>query len=632
MALSAVLSLAASLAVSVPDPRYPRDSLALTARARHVDHASPAASWTAASTGCACWWDASDTSCACCENNGCQCGCENCGATAKQVCSDCSDTGSCRQAADDLVLTRLQRKSSADQEPSDGTQDASTQERAAEIIKDMFPKDTQATDNTSVVNDTQASNVSMAYDTQSMQASSNPLRMKWYYCMDDNVGDVLNRDLANCISNHTKSVHGSIMGFSNGIDFELTMAHDMEGKILGVGSVIEMALQKNDLVLGAGSLHACSSDMIPGDPDSTLPPGDVMATVTVAATRGVLSAHCTNVDVERVKMGDPALFLPYMCPAWQHLTDMDTSGRNKTCLIPHQEERSLLKAYEAAMARGEAEEFMLLDTQTSDALGFVESLTTHCKRVVSASLHGIILSDAVQIPSMRWMNPKAVCNGEPTYPSSNQTNPLRPTRMEMCDTDEPHSTAVSSVKFDDYYSGIGWEPKPAREEIVSLDSISDWEVCCGPRISREEIEAKAGSWLDGVMLHLKQHLMPRVQQRAASSSTAADSTPWTPGQPAVDSTVNSTVHSTVHSTVNSTAVGVNQSDVVSGAEAGWRRLLSSEAGREAEAAADRAVAEMMKAAGDKAAKAADDEEGGKASVKRDARNPKASSQGGSQRH
>ena len=745
MVLSAVLSLAASLAVSVPDPR---DSLTLSAvHARGAETAS----WTAASTGCACWWDPADTSCACCANNGCQCGCKTCGATAKQVCAQCDDFASCRQTADDLVFSRLDKKfsnitrlnkmSSNDQEPANGTFNASAQDRAAEIIKDMFdhPLTSEAAaeaaaaekasaaakageaeeeagvaeaeaeaeeaeaeaaeaeaqaeaaeaeaqaeeaeaeakaeeaeaetkaeeaeaeaeadeaeadeaDDVSVANDTQASRVpspqqasddtaaaddvpttvgsesagvpsqqqpsddtpaaddaAASDDSQSLQASPDTPIMKWFYCMEDNVGDVLNKDLAQCVSNHTKSERARTLGFSTGIDFEPTMIPDIEGKVLGVGSVLEMALQKNDLVLGAGTLHACDADKVEGETDSDTYkiPDDVMSTVTFAATRGQLSAHCTNiVDAgHQLKTGDPALFLPYMCPAWSHLLDIDTTGRQKTCLLPHQEERSLLDAYEDAKAQGEAEKYLLLDTQTHDALGFVEKLTTECKRVVSASLHGVILSDAMQIPSMRWMNPKSLCNGVPTYAegtdAANQSNPLRPERMVLCSSDEPHSNSVSSFKFDDYFSGIGWTTNPKQEEIASLDAISDEEVCCGPRISRDAIKAKAAPWLDNVMLQLKNHVLSGLLQKAARSSSAADATSFTRKPSAVDSTV------------TASGAAANQTGAVADADDDdWHQLLSSEAGREAQAAAGRAVAEMMKAASDEAAKAlaADDKE------------------------
>ena len=666
MVLSAVLSLAASLAVSVPDPR---DSLTLSAvHARGAETAS----WTAASTGCACWWDPADTSCACCANNGCQCGCKKCGATAKQVCAQCDDFASCRQTADDLVFSRLDKKfsnitrlnkmSSNDQEPANGTFNASAQDRAAEIIKDMFdhPLTSEAAAEAAAAEKAsaaakageaeeeagvaeaeaeaeeaeaeaaeaeaqaeeaeaeeeapeeaeaeEADDAAASDDSQSLQASPDTPIMKWFYCMEDNVGDVLNKDLAQCVSNHTKSERARTLGFSTGIDFEPTMTPDIEGKVLGVGSILEMALQKNDLVLGAGSLHACDADKVEGETDSDTYkiPDDVMSTVTFAATRGQLSAHCTNiVDAgHQLKTGDPALFLPYMCPAWSHLLDIDTTGRQKTCLLPHQEERSLLDAYEDAKAQGEAEKYLLLDTQTQDALGFVEKLTTECKRVVSASLHGVILSDAMQIPSMRWINPKALCNGVPTYATggtdaANQSSPLRPERMVLCSSDEPHSNSVSSFKFDDYYSGIGWTTNPKQEEIASLDAISDEEVCCGPRISRDAIKAKAAPWLDNVMLQLKNHVLSGLLQKAARSSSAADATSFTRKPPAVDSTV------------TASGAAANQTGAVADADDDdWHQLLSSEAGRDAQAAAGRAVAEMMKAASDEAAKAlaADDKE------------------------
>ena len=86
--------------------------------------------------------------------------------------------------------------------------------------------------------------------------------------------------------------------------------------------------------------------------------------------------------------GDPALLLPlYFNP--------EVNPRYELGLIPHYVDKNRPFFHQTF-----PEDFLLIDIETEDFKSFVESLKS-CRKILSSSLHGIILADAYGIPAHR---------------------------------------------------------------------------------------------------------------------------------------------------------------------------------------------------------------------------------------
>jgi hypothetical protein len=129
-------------------------------------------------------------------------------------------------------------------------------------------------------------------------------------------------------------------------------------------------------------------------------------------TREVFLKHGCNVpDI----YGDPALLLPYFYDPRPYIKVDQTID---LCMIPHMGDYSSIERFEWWWSLVESSPpdissrfgtidltatnqaggtVRLIDIRTPDAASFVNILST-CKRVASASLHGIILAEAYEIP------------------------------------------------------------------------------------------------------------------------------------------------------------------------------------------------------------------------------------------
>jgi hypothetical protein len=192
--------------------------------------------------------------------------------------------------------------------------------------------------------------------------------------------------------------------------------------VVSVGSLLETVLRhgagNRPLVWGAGFLA-------PGEAVSR----DALA---FAAVRGRLTRE-RIAGGDDVALGDPGLLAPL-------LLDDVPPRRDRIAFLPHRHDRGA-EAVRAFAARPEVD---LLDVHASplDVLAGIAS----CRFVLSSSLHGLVVADALGVPS---------CWVEPT------------TRVEG-----------AGYKFRDYYSLFDMEPPCA--------SLADWPADPWARVAEHE--------------------------------------------------------------------------------------------------------------------------------------------------
>jgi hypothetical protein len=115
--------------------------------------------------------------------------------------------------------------------------------------------------------------------------------------------------------------------------------------------------------------------------------------VSLAALRGPRMASMIA-GVPDVPFGDPGLFAAEVWPG-------TAAKRHRFGLVPHRSElkhpavRQILLALEGST---------LIDVTDPDIAGTLERLSS-CERIVSSSLHGLVLADSYGIPSLFW-NPR----------------------------------------------------------------------------------------------------------------------------------------------------------------------------------------------------------------------------------
>jgi pyruvyltransferase len=169
----------------------------------------------------------------------------------------------------------------------------------------------------------------------------------YYYNYNTNVGDRLTPLLLDY--------------FKPNIDFEIARAN-YKGKFIGVGSILECS-QYGDIIWGTGAMYA-SSKFVGAE------------SLRVLALRGRLSANLLNQKCETY--GDPGLLLPL-------IYNPEVEKLHKTGYIPHFYDHDILKD----------DEFVIDILQPIES--FVREIKS-CERIVSSSLHGIVLGEAYGIP------------------------------------------------------------------------------------------------------------------------------------------------------------------------------------------------------------------------------------------
>ena len=196
--------------------------------------------------------------------------------------------------------------------------------------------------------------------------------------------------------------------------------------VVSVGSLLETVLRhgagNRPLVWGAGFLA-------PGEAVSR----DALA---FAAVRGRLTRE-RIVGGEDLALGDPGLLAG-------ELLEVRPLRRNRLGLLPHRHDR----AEQVVRAVGSRPDVDLLDVRMNP-LELITAIAS-CRFLFSSSLHGLVVADALGVPSC-WVEPTASVEG-------------------------------SGYKFRDYYSVFDLEPPSARLQdwainpwVVALEHEAAWK-------------------------------------------------------------------------------------------------------------------------------------------------------------
>jgi pyruvyltransferase len=170
--------------------------------------------------------------------------------------------------------------------------------------------------------------------------------MKIFQYKSNNVGDTLTKPI---LEHFLK------------IPCELTIKNDTN-KFIGVGSIM-YAVRKNDIVWGTGLIEEKEIKI----PDS----------VKVLAVRGKLTEKLINKNVG--VYGDPALLLPLMY-------NPNIEQKYNVGIVPHYKDKKLFTE-------------KIIDIE-QDWKSFVNEIKQY-KKIISSSLHGLIIAEAYGIP-VEW--------------------------------------------------------------------------------------------------------------------------------------------------------------------------------------------------------------------------------------
>ena len=163
-------------------------------------------------------------------------------------------------------------------------------------------------------------------------------------------------------------------GFHN-----FVFSYSRKSKILfAVGSIIGLA-KENCIVWGSGITFAT---------DFIIPSIDIRAVRGPLTLKRMVECGC---QTDHVKMGDPGLLLPLIFP-------VQKKKSYKVGVIAHNNDfpfvRRLLKEKES--------EILLISLKTkSQTVESITEMICSCERIVSTSLHGLIVSHAYGIPALR---------------------------------------------------------------------------------------------------------------------------------------------------------------------------------------------------------------------------------------
>lgn len=187
-------------------------------------------------------------------------------------------------------------------------------------------------------------------------------------------------------------------------------------KLFGVGSILHHPGLDNSIIWGSGFIYPPKS--LKGTPSKIL------------ALRGKGSAailESFGVQHNNV-FGDPALLFP----TFYH---PNKSKKFKIGIIPHYSELDFFLTNSKIINNKEVT--IISPMVDNDKVYKIIDQIMECDIVISSSLHGLILTDAYQIPSLRFTFTKKLVGGD--------------------------------FKFNDYYSGVGIND----HEIIHLDDLND---------------------------------------------------------------------------------------------------------------------------------------------------------------
>jgi pyruvyltransferase len=190
------------------------------------------------------------------------------------------------------------------------------------------------------------------------------IRLDWYGG-DQNFGDILNPILLKALTG--KSI------------LNVSARYYQKEHLLAIGSILDRATS-NSIVWGSGFISEQSVFLEK--------PKKIYA-VRGPKTRDKLIGF--GIDCPEI-YGDPALLMPYV---YQPKENIDK--KYKVGIIPHIVDKDIawLKQFSSS------DDIKIIDVQNPNPFKVIDSIL-ECEKVISSSLHGIIVSDAYNIPSI-WV-------------------------------------------------------------------------------------------------------------------------------------------------------------------------------------------------------------------------------------
>lgn len=226
-----------------------------------------------------------------------------------------------------------------------------------------------------------------------------------------------------------------------------------EATIVAVGSFLEeLPANYSGIILGSGFIKESSRRSFPN--------------ARVLAVRGTLTRDRLGPGCDGVVLGDPGLLVSKMLPQ---------RGPKKFSLglIPHYVDRHNPVLIE--LLRKYSSEIKVIDVLKGNPLRVARQID-ECEHIISSSLHGLIMADALGIPNA-WFYSPGIIGGR--------------------------------FKYDDYYSAMGLEEQ--RMHLIS-GSETLREMLGWTSLKPAEAILQAKTALDGLFSNLS-HFVSLVQSR-----------------------------------------------------------------------------------------------------------------------
>ncbi len=204
----------------------------------------------------------------------------------------------------------------------------------------------------------------------------------------------------------------SLQKYNFGDDLNVFLLEELTGKkvlkygeflhlrkcnILAIGSIVENYSNKDSIIWGSGAIEGEKK---------------IVAPHKVCAVRGPLTQKFleeTGVNVPHV-YGDPALLLPLI------YNPHNIEKKYKMGIIPHYVDYKLPYVEEF---RKEHPEILFIDLQNYKKWHDIIDQILSCEKIISSSLHGLILSDAYGIPNIRVKFSNKIVGGDFKYDDYN---------------------------------------------------------------------------------------------------------------------------------------------------------------------------------------------------------------------
>ena len=252
-----------------------------------------------------------------------------------------------------------------------------------------------------------------------------------------NVGDKMNIPIGR-----------ALLGVSQ---LQLATSSGARPKVLAIGSTLPMAFE-SDVVVGPGWNFKAPPSRVFNHSVKSSSLFAVRGLVTCAALAPLEGVRCPDV------YGDPALFAQLLVPSWQPLQRPSkcSNGRCGLCIVPHATD---------AWLRNQSVPNATVMSTAAWPIDFASRLL-HCGLVASSALHGIVIADALRVPSVWLWHEKEGHEG---------------------------GFREDALKFVDYFSGIA---KP----VARVESVDEARALLGrgvePRLSVAELVDLATRYIE----------------------------------------------------------------------------------------------------------------------------------------